>query len=74
MPNHTAPFHGLFHVLLYLACADSGAQLYKMQHWWRVFTSQLPLDGVAEGLVSWFLLYRFRTIERLVRWSSACGL
>lgn len=31
---------------------------------WRLFTSLLPSDSIAEGLLSWFLLYRFRVLER----------
>ena len=31
---------------------------------WRLFTSLLPSDSIGEGLLSWFLLYRFRVLER----------
>jgi hypothetical protein len=31
---------------------------------WRLFTSLVPSESLAEGLLSWFLLYRFRMFER----------
>jgi membrane associated rhomboid family serine protease len=31
---------------------------------WRLFTSQLACESLAEGGVTWFLLYKFRSFER----------
>ena len=40
------------------------AALFERGEAWRLFTSLLPSESLAEGLVSWFLLYRFRVFER----------
>lgn len=33
---------------------------------WRLLSSLLPSESLAEGLLSWFLLYRFRIFERFM--------
>lgn len=43
---------------------DGAAQLLERGQWWRLASSLWPASSVAGGLVTAFLLYRFRTFER----------
>lgn len=47
-----------------LFSASNRALLLDKGQWWRLATSLFASDGLAEGLLSWFLLYRFRVVER----------
>ena len=44
---------------------DSARQVFGSgAHRLRLLTSLLPSSSLAEGMVSWYLIYRFRTFER----------
>lgn len=43
---------------------SNAAAVLQGGQWWRLFTSLLPSDSFAEGLVAWLLLYWFRGFER----------
>lgn len=44
--------------------ADDRSQVLSSLQLWRLFTSLWPSSNLMEGIVSWFLLYRFRLFER----------
>jgi hypothetical protein len=46
------------------AAAANRALLVEKGQWWRLVTSLFASDSFAEGLLSWFLLYKFRLFER----------
>ena len=47
-----------------LLAADSRDHLAKQGQAWRLLSSLWPAESIAAGLVTCFLLYRFRTFER----------
>lgn len=44
--------------------AGSPAQLFGQGQWYRLYSSLIPCNTLAEGIFSWLLLYRFRAFER----------
>lgn len=40
------------------------AKIFPGGEWWRIVTSLMASDGLADGIISWMLIYWFRTFEK----------